>query len=97
MGYGPATLALREDYQLAHLQRNQRNVQRSVNHPSVITWSLGNEGGYGPNFSLAYDWIKSEDPTRPVQYERADYEKDGKTDISSIMYLSYGDCEVLSG
>ena len=93
MGYGPATLALREDYQLAHLQRNQRNVQRSVNHPSVITWSLGNEGGYGPNFSLAYDWIKSEDPTRPVQYERADYEKDGKTDISSIMYLSYGDCE----
>ena len=61
MGYGPATLALREDYQLAHLQRNQRNVQRSVNHPSVITWSLGNEGGYGPNFSLAYDWSKFQD------------------------------------
>ncbi len=93
MGYGPATLALREDYQLAHLQRNQRNVQRSINHPSVIIWSLGNEGGYGPNFSLAYDWIKSEDSTRPVQYERADYEKDAKTDITSLMYLSYKDCE----
>ena len=28
IGYGPATLARRDDYALAHMQRNQRNVQR---------------------------------------------------------------------
>lgn len=93
MGYGDGTLARRGDFALAHMQRNQRNVQRNVNHPSVIFWSLGNEGGYGPNFEAAYDWIKQEDPTRPVQYERADYEEGGKTDIISKMYLGYRDCE----
>ena len=87
MGYGKETLAIREDYKLAHMQRNQRNVQRNFNHPSVIFWSLGNEAGYGANFEAAYDWVKAEDPSRPVQYERAGY--DGKTDIYCPMYLTY--------
>jgi len=87
MGYGQSTLAIREDYHLAHLERNQRNVQRNYNHPSVIFWSLGNEAGYGKNFEDAYDWIKAEDGSRPVQYERA--EVDGKTDIYCPMYADY--------
>ena len=28
------------DYKKAHLERNQRNVQRGFNHPSIIFWSL---------------------------------------------------------
>lgn len=91
MGYGEQTLAKRKDYELAHMQRNQRNVQRNFNHPSIIIWSPGNEAGYGPNFEKVYDWIKAEDPTRPVQYERAG--RDGKTDIYCPMYLPYEDCE----
>ena len=87
MGYGDKTLAKRDDYKLAHMQRNQRNVQRNFNHPSIIFWSLGNEAGYGANFEAAYDWIKAEDKSRPVQYERAGY--DGKTDIYCPMYLDY--------
>ena len=87
MGYGDRTLAKRDDYALAHLQRNQRHVQRGYNHPAIIVWSLGNEAGYGPNFEAAYDWIKAEDLTRPVQYERAPYE--GKSDINCPMYASY--------
>ena len=87
MGYGESTLAIRDDYALAHMQRNQRNVQRGYNHPAVIIWSLGNEAGYGPNFEKAYDWIKAEDTTRPVQYERAGL--DGKTDIYCPMYADY--------
>ncbi|MBQ3984178.1 MAG: DUF4981 domain-containing protein [Bacteroidales bacterium] len=87
IGYGPATLARRDDYALAHMQRNQRNVQRGFNHPAIIIWSLGNEAGYGPNFEAAYDWIKAEDPSRMVQYEQARI--DGKTDIYCPMYAGY--------
>ncbi|MBQ3609295.1 MAG: DUF4981 domain-containing protein [Bacteroidaceae bacterium] len=94
MGYGEKTLAKRDDYTLAHMERNQRNVQRSFNHPSVIIWSLGNEAGYGPNFEKAYDWIKAEDPSRLVQYEQAG--RNGKTDIYCPMYLGYNRCEEYS-
>ena len=91
MGYGDETLAKRDDYHQAHLERNQRNVQRNFNHPAIIFWSLGNEAGYGSNFDAAYDWVKAEDPSRAVQYERAGY--DGKTDIYCPMYYRYWDCE----
>ncbi len=94
MGYGQHTLAKRKDYAKAHMQRNQRNVQRNFNHPSVIVWSLGNEAGYGENFEAAYDWIKNEDASRPVQYEQA--RADGKTDIFCPMYFSYYHCEEYS-
>ena len=91
MGYGKNTLAKREDYKKAHLERNQRNVQRCFNHPSVIIWSLGNEAGYGPNFEAAYYWVKAEDPSRAVQYEQAGTK--GKTDIYCPMYAGYQWCE----
>ena len=90
MGYGEETLAKNPSYKKAHLERNQRNVQRGFNHPSIIFWSLGNEAGYGPNFEAAYDWIKNEDPSRAVQYEQAG--KTGKTDIFCPMYYNYEDC-----
>ena len=91
MGYGEGTLAKRQDYELAHLERQYGNVQSFKNHPSIIVWSLGNEAGYGPNFEKAYDWIKSYDQSRPVQYEQARH--DGKTDIFCPMYIGYEDCE----
>ena len=87
MGYGDKTLAKNPAYAKAHMERNQRNVQRHFNHPSIIVWSLGNEAGYGPNFEAAYDWVKAEDPSRPVQYEQA--HKDGKSDIFCPMYYPY--------
>ena len=90
MGYEEFTLAKRADYKKAHMERNQRNVQRSFNHPSIIFWSLGNEAGYGSNFEAAYDWVKAEDPSRAVQYEQAG--KTGKTDIFCPMYYGYNDC-----
>lgn len=91
MGYGERTLAKEPTYALAHLERNQRNVQRSFNHPSVIIWSLGNEAGMGQNFLDAYHWIKKEDPSRPVQYEQA-HGGEG-TDIFAPMYLDYAGAE----
>ena len=94
MGYGEETLAKREDYRKAHMERNQRNVQRSFNHPSVIFWSLGNEAGYGANFEAAYDWIKAEDPSRAVQYEQAGTSE--FTDIFCPMYYGYDGCKKYS-
>ena len=90
MGYGDKTLAKRADFKAAHLIRDQRMVRRDFNHPSVIVWSLGNEAGHGENFLACYDWIKANDPTRPVQYERA--EGGEGTDIICPMYKSPDGC-----
>ena len=94
MGYGKETLAKRDDYTKAHLERQQGNMMSFKNHPSIIVWSLGNEAGYGPNFEKCYDWVKAYDPTRPVQYEQAG--REGKTDIFCPMYYGYEDCEKYS-
>ena len=91
MGYGERTLAKNASYLKAHLERNQRNVERNFNHPAVIVWSLGNEAGMGPNFEACYKWIKAEDKSRPVQYEQAG--SSDFTDIYCPMYLRYWDCE----
>ena len=87
MGYGDKTLALRQDFEQAHIERQEGNMITFKNHPSIIVWSLGNEAGYGPNFEKAYDWVKAFDKTRPVQYERAGLI--GKTDIYCPMYADY--------
>ncbi|MFI3305271.1 MAG: glycoside hydrolase family 2 TIM barrel-domain containing protein [Rikenellaceae bacterium] len=87
MGYGPATLAKNTEYTKAHMERNQRNIQRGFNHPSIIFWSMGNEAGFGDNFKAVYGWIKEEDPSRPVQYEQA--RGNEFTDVMCPMYQNY--------
>jgi len=91
MGYRESTLAKNDSYALAHMERNQRNIQAQYNHPSIIVWSLGNEAGFGPNFEQCYKWIKAEDMTRPVQYEQA--RTNEYTDIFCPMYFDYNGCE----
>ena len=68
----------------AHLSRTKRMFYRDKNHPSIIIWSLGNEAGHGKVFNATYDWLKSVDKTRPVQYEPASKER--YTDIYNPMY-----------
>ena len=60
--------------------------ERDKNHPCIISWSLGNESGNGICYEAAYDWLKAKDSTRPIQYERALYDRN--TDIVTIMYPS---------
>ena len=73
-----------EDWAHAFLDRAQRMVERDKNHPSIITWSMGNESGDGKNFVSIYNWIKQRDETRPVQYQEAWYEN--HTDLVVPMY-----------
>ena len=84
MGYGPESLAKNPDWLDAHMARTKAMVERDKNHPSVVIWSLGNEAGNGPNFTATYEWTKQRDPSRPVQYERAELESN--TDIVCPMY-----------
>jgi len=68
--YGKASLSHVPEFEAAHVARNMEMVRSSVNNPSVIIWSLGNEAGPGKNFKTAYDAVKAFDKSRPVQYER---------------------------
>ncbi len=86
MGYGEKSLAKDSTWMEAHLDRTRRMVERDKNHPSIITWSLGNEAGNGVNFQATYNWIKNRDDSRPVQYERVGL--DENTDIYCPMYAS---------
>lgn len=73
------------------LERNQHNVLTHFNHPSIITWSMGNETIFSENFEAAYHWIKSVDQSRPVQYEQAGQGE--CTDIFCPMYYSHSSSE----
>lgn len=68
----------------AHLSRTQRMYYRDRNHPSIYSWSLGNEAGEGEIFKSTYKWLKRADDNRIVQYEPAG--KDDYTDLYCPMY-----------
>lgn len=89
--YGDDAAAKKPEFAKQILQRNQHNVSMFFNHPSIITWSLGNETVMGDNFIQAYKWIKSQDKTRPVQYEQA--RRGEGTDIFCPMYYPVSACE----
>ena len=75
------------------LERNQHNVSSLFNHPSIVTWSLGNETQMSKNFLDAYNWIKTQDQSRPVQYERALWHNNTEgTDIYCPMYYTVANC-----
>ena len=84
--YGDDAAAKKPEFAKQIMERNQHNVSMFFNHPSIVTWSLGNETVMGDNFLKAYKWIKSQDKTRPVQYEQA--RRGEGTDIFCPMYYS---------
>lgn len=85
-------LAIHEETQLgnemswlpAHMARTQRMYYRDRNHPSIYSWSLGNEAGTGKIFKTTYHWLKAHDDNRVVQYEPAGM--DDYTDLYCPMY-----------
>lgn len=85
MGYGDESLAKDATWQGAHLFRTRNMYERDKNQPSIIIWSLGNEAGNGINFTATYNYLKSVDSTRPVQYEQAHGGEN--TDITCPMYM----------
>ncbi len=68
----------------AHMARTQRMYYRDRNHPCIYSWSLGNEAGEGEIFRSTYNWLKTKDSNRIVQYEPAG--KEDYTDLYCPMY-----------
>ncbi len=80
------------------LSRIQRMVMRDRNHPSVISWSMGNESGTGPIFAAAAGWIHDFDNSRFVHYEGAqgdpthpDYKQGAGGNAGSAAYANPDD------
>lgn len=83
-GYGEGSLAKNPRYFDAHIERGVNMVKTFRNHPSIIFWSLGNEGGDGPAFVAEYQAMRALDATRPIQYEQA--QDAPHSDIKCPMY-----------
>lgn len=85
MGYSmERSLGNNPDWELQHVDRVTRMVERDKNHASIISWSLGNEAGPGRNFDAAGRAIRALDTSRPIHYERY-WEP---CDMDSVMYPS---------
>lgn len=78
------TLANLPEWEHPFRERTERMFRRDKNYTSIITWSLGNESGYGKHFETIYHLLKEMDPSRPVQYEGS--RKTGISDIYCPMY-----------
>ena len=68
-GYANEEMGHYEAWRDAHVDRAESLVKRDFNHPCVILWSLGNEGGIGPNIQAMYDKVCELDTTRLPFYD----------------------------
>ena len=83
-GFGIGNSIVGDDpvWNKSHVDRAVALVQRDKNHPCVIFWSLGNEGGKGRNLIAMADTIRSIDRTRPIY-------SDTQRDVSAIYDEGY--------
>ena len=91
-GYGADAVSGTPLFAKQILERNKHNVSINFNHPSVIIWSLGNESKDSPNFAAAFRWIKSQDTSRPIQFEQAGIDG-ANTEIFCPMYYTQRACD----
>lgn len=73
----------------AVLDRVQRSVIRDKNNAAVVSWSLGNESGWGENFEIAGRWVKEYDPSRLLHYENIkEIHRERTPDFSMLDFYS---------
>jgi beta-galactosidase len=67
-GFGIGNKAIGDNplWKKSHVERAVSLVQRDKNHPCVIFWSLGNEGGRGQNLIAMADTIRKLDASRLI-------------------------------
>lgn len=87
--HGNGSISDKPSWIPAFVDRIERVIERDKNHPSVIFWSLGNEGSNGENFTAMAKRARELDPSRPVHYE-------GKNEIADIRSQMYPDMKDLN-
>lgn len=75
-------------WMMPSIDRMKRMVIRDRNHPSIFSWSLGNEAGYGDVFRAMKEATLKLDKTRPIHYEG-----DHHLDISDFFSMMYATLE----
>ncbi|KAG4977461.1 hypothetical protein AAZX31_13G179000 [Glycine max] len=65
-------------------------VERDKNHTCIISWSLGNESGFGTNHFALAGWIRGRDSSRVLHYEGGG-SRTPCTDIVCPMYMRVWD------
>jgi len=65
-GIGNNVLGTRPEWKESMVDRAVSLVRRDINHPSVLFWSLGNEGGRGSNMAAMRQAILEIDSTRLI-------------------------------
>lgn len=86
--HGNGSISDKPSWIPAFVDRIERVIERDKNHPSVIFWSLGNEGSNGENFTAMSKRAREMD-TRPIHYE-------GKNEIADIRSQMYPDMRDLN-
>ena len=69
----------------AYMDRTVRAFERDKNHPSIMSWSLGNESGTGANLVACARWIHERTNQRAIVHYEGDHGLE-YTDIYSRMY-----------
>lgn len=89
-GYGLGNTEIGDNplWNKSHIDRALSLVKRDINHPCIIAWSLGNEGGAGCNMIAMKDTILSLDSTRVIYC-------DTQKEISQIYDEGYPSPETL--
>ncbi|MFC2123394.1 glycoside hydrolase family 2 TIM barrel-domain containing protein [Bacteroidota bacterium] len=89
--YMPSDSQSDSTYAERYLSQLTEMVDNHRNHPSVIIWSIGNENRFGSNFQLSYDWVKENDPSRPVMFSYPGLVPEDQTvyDIISMHYPTF--------
>lgn len=86
--HGNGSISDKPSWIPAFVDRIERVIERDKNHPSVIFWSLGNEGSNGENFTAMSKRAREMD-TRPIHYE-------GKNELADIRSQMYPDMRDLN-
>ena len=73
-----------------YLSQLAEMVERDRSHPSVIIWSIGNESSWGENVAREAEYVRQEDPSRPVKFSWTHLippeDQPGTIDIYSFHY-----------
>jgi len=93
---GIAYVASLPMFREAILDRVIGMVERDINRPSIVMWSLGNESGYSRNLEAAGRAVRKKDPSRLLHYENVMYtmpEEEECEDIFDVVSRMYPSLE----